>query len=224
MKQQCEMQKGGQAEKYTEMEVLEANNAFYDSFADMFDKIPFDGIITGYFNKYATSAMGKKVLDIGSGPGALAKWIQSLGFSVLCVEPSDAMCQRCRARGLEVLKVAAENLKLNETFDHIFALSSLIHVLPEKLPRVLQTIEGLLADSGIVYCSFLLGDKCGMEDPTNSGKKRFFSRFSREEIVKMTEPLFILRESMEVEVKRMDSSFLIQVMQKREKTNRRSGI
>lgn len=218
------MRKGGRADKFTQDEVSEANNAFYDAFADQFDKIPFDDIITGYFNRYAISARGKKVLDIGSGPGALAKWMQSLGFSVLCVEPSDAMGQRCREKGLEVLKVSAENLKLNETFDHIFALSSLIHVLPEKLPQVLQTIEALLADSGIFYCSFLLGDKCGMEDPTNAGKKRFFSRISREEILKMTEPLFILRESKEVEVKRMESCFLLQVMQKREITNRRSRI
>ena len=55
---------------------------YYDQFASDFEKIPFDKTIRGLFTQYAPSEDKKLflVLDVGSGPGALANWIHQMGL------------------------------------------------------------------------------------------------------------------------------------------------
>lgn len=199
----------------SENEILEINNAFYDAFADQFEKIPFEDLITAYFSKYAPQRKGKRVLDIGSGPGVFAAWMQNKGFEVLCVEPSAEMYRRCKLKGLRAIHAPIEKIALKEKFDHIFALSSLIHIPPEHLTAVLQAISKFVDKNGYFYCSFLIGRKSGMEDPTATGKMRYFCRLEAVEIHRLLAPFFNVLEETEVEVKRMKSRFLLLVLQKK---------
>lgn len=59
------------------------NNEFYNAYADNFDKIPFDETLKPLVLKYLPEA-GCDILEIGSGAGALALWLTTLGHQVTC--------------------------------------------------------------------------------------------------------------------------------------------
>lgn len=64
------------------------NQEFYNAYADCFDKIPFEEILTKLVLKYVTKS-NCQILEIGSGAGALALWMTILGHNVTCIEPAE---------------------------------------------------------------------------------------------------------------------------------------
>jgi SAM-dependent methyltransferase len=108
-----------------------------------------------YRNHYALMAAqtsGRRLLEVGSGPGHFLKCGQELGWDVVGVEPSDAAHQY----STEVLKVptikgffTAELLKEYEPFDAVYLNLVLEHIPnPQEL---LQEVRSVLKDDGIVF-------------------------------------------------------------------------
>src|SRR3990167_2687868 len=92
---------------------------------------------------------GKKILDLGSGPGDHALYFNSKGFDTLCIDLSPKMIQRCKQKGLVTIMADIENVPpLPHQFDGIWAYQSLIHVPRAKLPGLFRTYQHLLNDHG----------------------------------------------------------------------------
>lgn len=210
-----------QKQKIAGSDILKTNITYYDEFAHHFEKIPFEEILIRLFNKYSKNVKGKDLLDIGSGPGSLALWVKGQGFSPLCLDPSKEMCLRCREKGLSAITATIEEFELTapSQFDQILALSSLIHIEAKKLPAVIGKIHNFLANKGVFYVTFLLGGSEGWEDPTHSGKMRYFSRLSKADIFDIIAPYFSVVEQLEVPVERMSSHFLLLVLEKKGEKN-----
>ncbi|MFI5343441.1 MAG: class I SAM-dependent methyltransferase [Chlamydiales bacterium] len=84
----------------------EVNRYFYDHSSDAFDEIPFESILSDLFLKYGT---GQKVLEIGSGPGALALWLKNKGCDITCLEPAKKLAEKAIQRGLNVHPITFKN-------------------------------------------------------------------------------------------------------------------
>ena len=80
----------------------------------------------------------KKILEIGAGTGALASWIKEKGAEILCLDPSKEMIKRCQEKKLSCVQMPIENFETNQKFDGIIAISSLIHLPKENLPKILE--------------------------------------------------------------------------------------
>lgn len=187
------------------------NNDFYDN-AESFDKIPFDDILPGLIKKYGK---GRDVLEIGSATGVLAEWLVKLGYRVLCLEPARKPAAQATAKGLSVQTVTIQNFQTQEQFDMIVAISSLIHVSKTELPEQIQKIAHFLRPQGLFFVSFIEGNSEGLEDPTNKGKSRFFSRWSEQALDQLLSPYFDLVESHRINSKKMDRNFLLRVYSKK---------
>lgn len=149
------------------------NKEFYNAFGNEFDKIPFGHILPQLIIKYLPSSKCK-ILEIGSGAGALAQWLSSLGCDVTCLEPAEKPAQSAREKGLNVHSVTLQDYQINQTFDLVIAISSLIHIPKQELPVQISRIASCLKPEGLFLASFLMGAGEGLEDPTGKGKTALF--------------------------------------------------
>jgi 2-polyprenyl-3-methyl-5-hydroxy-6-metoxy-1,4-benzoquinol methylase len=187
------------------------NKAFYNQFWDRYDKVPFDTVLQEICSQYA---LGEEILEIGSGAGALACWLQSRGAHVTCVEPAEEAAKQAAARGLTVHPVTLQQFQPSHLFSSIFAISSLIHIPKRELPHQIERIAGMLQPLGLLFVTFIEGTGEALEDPTESGLPRFFSKWSESEIDTLFSPHLALLESRRIPSRRINQTFLLRVYKK----------
>lgn len=80
------------------MEYKEANKDAYDSYAGEFEERTKNYIeehILEDAELFISNLSGRRILDLGSGPGRDALFFRGKGLSPLCVDISPAMIWRC---------------------------------------------------------------------------------------------------------------------------------
>lgn len=195
-----------------EMTIDKINNEFYNAYADSFDKIPFEDVLIPLILKHL-SAPYCDILEIGSGAGALALWIsKTLGHNITCIEPAEKPAKKATEKGLSVRQMRFQDFSVNQKFDVIFAISSLIHISRSQMPSQIQKMSQLLKANGLVFVSFIEGDCEGYEDPTGKGKNRFFSKFTLDELNTLLSLHFSVIDIHKIEVKKMNQSFFLMVL------------
>ncbi len=133
-----------------------------------------------------------KILDIGCAAGTHALYFQNQNHEVFCIDISEEMIKRCREKGLKAEVMDFENLIFpRNSFDGIWAYTSLVHSPKEKLDDILKQISHILKPEGI----FFLGTKKGEDEGFRiqdkyPGTKRWFSLFSDKEIRDYLKPHF----------------------------------
>lgn len=192
----------------------EINKEFYNANVDNFDKIPFENILIPLLLKYLSKS-SCDLLEIGSGPGALAVWISKFGHSVTCIEPAEKPAEKARKRGLNVYLLRFQDFSAIKQFDCIIAISSLIHIPRLDIHSQIEKMSRLLKQEGIAFVSFLEGDGEEYGDPTKNGMTRFFSRFTQKELNQLLSPYFSIIEVHRVEVKTMSRVFFLMVLKKK---------
>ncbi len=191
----------------------EINNHFYNTFSDTFDRIPFADILPELFSKYMSKSENH-ILEIGSGAGALALWMEEHGHRVICIEPAKVAAEKARERGLEVLQMRLQDYSTSLKFDAIVAISSLIHIPRGEVADQIIKIAQMLKPNGLFIFSLIEGVDEGCEDPTGKGKERFFSKFTESEMIAMLTPFSIL-ENKRIEVPVMKKFFYLLVTKKK---------
>lgn len=100
-------------------------------------------------------APGMKVLDIGCGTGDLLAYLQSRGFNVTGIEPSQEAASRAQERGLTVHETNLADFVgscrdgKHPKFDLITMVNVLEHV--SNPVEILQTVKPLLESRGCIY-------------------------------------------------------------------------
>jgi 2-polyprenyl-3-methyl-5-hydroxy-6-metoxy-1,4-benzoquinol methylase len=184
------------------------NSDFYNQSGTSFNTIPFDPILTQLLQKYN---LGHQLLEIGSGPGSLALWLKGLGYLITCLEPAKKLAEMAIKKGLEVHELTIQEFESDFQYDSILAISSLIHVPKKELPAQIQKIANLLKTEGMFFVSFIEGEDEGLEDPTMSGKLRYFAKWNESDLDRLLLPYFNLLESHRIYNKKMNRTFLLRV-------------
>lgn len=182
------------------------NSDFYNQSGTSFNAIPFDPVLPQLLQKYN---LGHQVLEIGSGPGALAVWLKEMGCQVTCLEPAKKLAEMAIKKGLEVHELTVQKFESKLQYDSILAISSLIHVPKQELPAQIQKIANLLKPHGMFFVSFIEGEDEGLEDPTMSGKLRYFAKWNESDLDHLLLPYFNLLESHKIYNKKMHRTFLL---------------
>jgi len=161
----------------------------YDSYAEKFDEhygnfFEQHFLPTGVPDAFLVHLSGKKILDLGSGPGNHALYFKRKGLDVLCVDISEEMIRLCKEKWLKAEVMDMENLTLPEkSFDGVWANTSFLHIPKSRIPTVAADVARILKPSGILHVAVREGkEETFEENEKYPGTRRFFSDFQDEEI------------------------------------------
>jgi cyclopropane fatty-acyl-phospholipid synthase-like methyltransferase len=134
---------------------------------------------------------GAKILDLGCGPGNVAKLLmdQHREYQIWGVDLS-----------MEMIKLAQRNvpsghfilqdirfLEPARTFDAIIASFCLIHLDDDETNRLVKKTFTWLNENGCIYISFMTGGKPGFEKPNFSDGEIYFNYYFPERMSQMLE-------------------------------------
>lgn len=134
---------------------------------------------------FLESLPGKRILDLGCGPGRDALIFARQGFQVTGVDLSPKMIEMAKSKVAAQFHVMdIENLDFPPChFDGIWASASLLHVPKGKILTVFKNLYSLLVDRGIFYFSVKKGSgEKLLSDPRYGDVQKFWSFFEKEEI------------------------------------------
>ncbi|PIR75078.1 MAG: class I SAM-dependent methyltransferase [Candidatus Magasanikbacteria bacterium CG10_big_fil_rev_8_21_14_0_10_43_9] len=165
--------------------------------------VAFQKTRAGFFQKdkvekFLSLLRGKRILDIGCGPGRDCAVFAEKGFSVTGVDVVPTFIDMAREQvpnaTFELMDVL--NLTFDEhTFDGVWASAVLLHLKREDIPQALRQIYRVLTAGGVCRFSVKKGTTEGMEADVRLGNaKRFFTYFEENEI-----KLFVLEAGFIIE-------------------------
>lgn len=98
------------------------------------------------------------ILDFGCGSGRDTKYFLSQGNSVTATDGSEELCRLASEyTGIPVKHMLFQDLDKKDTYNAIWACSSILHLPYQELKSVLNKMAQALKENGIVYTSFKYG-------------------------------------------------------------------
>jgi len=94
-----------------------------------------------------------RILDLGCGPGYESMRIHSLGVEVVGVDFSSESIKIARKRNPNCTFLIKDYFELDKKiglFDGIFSSGSIIHISPEKLPKLFEILSPLVKENGFL--------------------------------------------------------------------------
>lgn len=117
------------------------------------------------------------ILDFGCGSGRDSKYFIDNGYKVKAIDGSIEMCKLAsKYINQEVKCMKFDELKDRDTYDGIWACSSILHIEKDELSSVLNKMIDALKANGVIYTSF----KKGTGYEVKEGK--YYNYLTREEM------------------------------------------
>jgi 2-polyprenyl-3-methyl-5-hydroxy-6-metoxy-1,4-benzoquinol methylase len=120
-------------------------------------------VLAGGLTKLAEAVPGAHVLEIGSGPGWDADFLEQAGLTVRRTDITQGFIDFQRSRGKEIDQLDAINDALDGPYDAVVCLHVLQHVESHDLDAVLAKIASALRPGGRFLVSIPLGEGDGFE-------------------------------------------------------------
>jgi len=129
------------------MDYKEKTKKTYDIYAKKFEERfgkHFELRVKKEADRFLEHLKGKKIVDLGAGPGIHGKYFQEKGFDVLCVDNSEEMVKLCKQKGLKAEVMDVEDLQLpDKSFDGVWAYAILLHIPKANIEPVIQKIANI---------------------------------------------------------------------------------
>ncbi len=168
------------------MDYKQETKRTYETYPEVFDKrfqLHFAKHVQPEADIFISHLNGKKIVDLGCGPGNHADYFRQKGLEVLCIDISEEMVRLCKQKGLRAEVIDFENLELDGQFDGVWAYASLLHIPKNKIQNVVSRIEKVLKQEGILGLSLKEGKGEGFEPHHRfPGTQRWFTYYTDDEI------------------------------------------
>jgi ubiquinone/menaquinone biosynthesis C-methylase UbiE len=166
----------------------------YNSGATAFTEASRDrGHMSYLHESFASLCPGRRVLDIGAGPGHDAAVFAGLGFDVIGADPSLALLAAARKHAPlagRLICSDSRGLALSDgSFDGVWACASLLHLPKYHAPHALQEAFRVLSHAGLLFTSMQEGKSDALVE-TGAGDSlpgRFYSFYRAEEWLELVE-------------------------------------
>lgn len=118
---------------------------------------------------------GAAILDFGCGSGRDTKYFLDKGCRVTATDGSAELCRWTSAfTGIEVKEMLFGELNEIDTYDGIWACSSILHLPKNELLLVIRKMCDALKSTGVIYTSFKYSDFEGVRNG------RYFTDFTED--------------------------------------------
>lgn len=150
--------------------------AYYERNAEQFAKGTVEVDFAETQNRFLDKLeAGSLILDFGCGSGRDTKYFLERGYRVEAIDGSAELCRMASAyTGIEVRRMLFQELCAEDTYDGIWACSSILHLPAAELRDVMGKMAAALKMRGIIYTSFKYGTFAGERNG------RFFTDMTEE--------------------------------------------
>jgi len=126
----------------------------------------------------------RTLLEIGAGTGRDSKFFQDQGLETVCIDLSPVMVELCRQKGLTAYVMDIGDIQFpDHSFDAIYSMNSLLHLMKAEFPAALHRINMLLKTDGAVFIGMYGGyNHEGIWEEDSYIPKRFYSFFTDEDL------------------------------------------
>ncbi len=108
---------------------------------------------------------GAIILDFGCGSGRDTKYFMDKGYKVTAIDGSIELCNYASEyTGIAVKHMMFDELDEIDSYDGVWACSSILHLPYDELKKVMNKIFIALKEKGILYTSFKYGEAAGERD------------------------------------------------------------
>jgi ubiquinone/menaquinone biosynthesis C-methylase UbiE len=129
---------------------------------------------------------GSKVLDIGCGPGNVAKQLcEYKSLYITGIDLSSEMLEIAKGNvpeGMFYLQDSREASFPPELYDAVVLSFSIVHLYDDEANALLINVAKWLRRDGYLYVSFMEGKKPGFETTSFSEQPLYFNYFQEEEV------------------------------------------
>jgi ubiquinone/menaquinone biosynthesis C-methylase UbiE len=159
----------------------------YEKTADSYFKKHFEiEWIKEYEDYFIANLGGKKILDIGCGPGRDSKYFSEQGLDVTGIDLTSNFVSMASKNAPKAKFVQMDMRKLNfseSSFDGIWVCASLLHIPKKDVKNTLLGFKKVLKSNGLVYLSVKAGkgEKI-IEKEEYQGLIKFFAFYSENEL------------------------------------------
>jgi ubiquinone/menaquinone biosynthesis C-methylase UbiE len=146
--------------------------------ADFWDRFPEE-----VFKYFIEHCKGKRILDLGSGPGRDALILKEIGFDVICLDASQKMVEICQSKGLQTVQADLMSIPFaDKEFDGVWAYTSLLHISKNKIDKALIEIKRVLKDGGVFGLGMIEGEEELYRHSSGVSMPRFFAYYQEKEL------------------------------------------
>lgn len=144
----------------------------------------------------------ESLLEIGAGHGVSGRFYADEGLTVICVDLSPELVERCRAKGLDARVMDFSRLDfLDASFDAVFGMNCLLHVPRAELASILLGIRRVLVPGGLFYWGQYGGRNFeGVYADDDYEPKRFFSFMTAQRIRRLAAEVFGIDDFTEIPI------------------------
>ncbi len=174
--------------------IKETLNYYDENAKTYFDSTVKANMEETYYKFLRHIKMNGYILDFGCGSGRDSKYFIDNGYKVKAIDGSLELCKLASIYiGKPVIHQNFLELDDENIFDGIWACSSILHLPPKDLLKVLRKMIDALKNNGWIYTCFKNGDG---EEILNG---RYFNYLTKEKFVELLElfPELKLEESYE---------------------------
>lgn len=158
-----------------DLETIKIYNARSTDYADINQKDAASPELLAFIDRLPIKA---HVLDLGCGPGHMAKTMIDAGHVVDAVDASPEMVSLAHQAMVPARVARFEDIREDQVYDAIWASFSLLHAPRATFPALLDQLSSALKPSGLFY----IGMKLGHGERRDS-IGRLYSYFTEEELL-----------------------------------------
>lgn len=154
---------------------------YYNKNAKLYFEQTVEGDLKENYDKFLSKIPRESyILDFGCGSGRDSKYFIENGYKIKAIDGSIEMCKLAS----EYINQDVECMKFDElneenTYDAIWACSSILHVEKEELPNILNKMIRALKPNGVIFTAFKKGEGYEIKE----GK--YYNFLTKEELEKI---------------------------------------
>ena len=159
----------------------------YEELAGDYYKNHFDiNEVKGIIDFFIKKLKGKKVLDVGCGPGRDAKYFSENGLEVIGIDLTSNFVKMASRNvpKAKFIQMDMRNLNFPEnTFDGIWACASFLHIPKIEARDTLLGFKKVLKPGGLIYLSVKQGNgERFVKKKEYKNKAKFFAFYNKNEL------------------------------------------
>lgn len=129
--------------------------------------------VRSFLDRLIDRLNGHSVLELGSGPGTDADYLERGGVRVVRTDAAGAFVEMMRARGVEARRLDVRRDPLGGPYDAVLANAVLLHLTPTQLRDALLRLRGAVRDGGLLAFTVKEGDGAGWSTAKLDLPRRF---------------------------------------------------